>query len=129
MRRIVAAKELMHVFDAPGQRASDPALVRKLIQEINSKPLSEDSSEPYKADRFALWKATIALVPPWIRDEFIDQWRAGTVKAHELVARWWLPESVVSAAMGAYYPIAMEKVMKPVTKVVIEAPENDPNLG
>ena len=102
MRRIIGAKELMHVFDNKEQRAGDPDTFRKLLSEIASKPIAS-SFEPYGADRVALWKAIIALIPPWIRSEYKPQWDSQAIKAHELAARWWLPESVVSAAMGSYY--------------------------
>lgn len=103
MRRIVAAKELMHVFDAPEQRVPSRAAFMDLIREIESSPVPADASLAYEADRGALWKAIIVLVPPWIRDAYLPQWTAGTVKAPELAARLWLPEAIVTAAMGSYY--------------------------
>ena len=107
MRRIIGAKELMHVFDTSGQRAGDAESFRRLLSDIASKPM-DGASEPYGADRIALWKATVALVPPWLREEYLEQWNAQAIKAHELAARWWLPETVVAAAMGSYYPAALE---------------------
>lgn len=103
MRRIIAAKELMHVFDAPEERIGNRDSFKALLLEIESNPVPTDASLAYAADRGALWKATLALVPPWIRDEFRAQWIDGSVKAPELAARWWLPENVVTAAMGDYY--------------------------
>ena len=103
MRRIVATKELMHVFDGAEQRVTTREAFVALLREIESNPMPEDASLAYDADRGALWKATLALVPPWIRNEFLEPWKAGTVKAPELAARLWLPEQVVNAAMGTYY--------------------------
>ena len=106
MRRIIAAKELMHVFDTASQRAGDPESFRKLLADIASKPMN-GASEPYGADRSALWKAIVAMVPPWIRAEYLEQWRSQSIKVHELAARLWLPESIVAAAMGEYYETAL----------------------
>jgi hypothetical protein len=69
-RRIVSAKELMHVFDTPAQRSNTPQRVESLMREIESNPVTEDASEQYNADRYALWKAILCLVPPWLRDEY-----------------------------------------------------------
>jgi len=109
MRRIVAAKELMHVFDSPEQRVTSRVAFMELVREIESTPVAGDASPAYEADRGALWKAIIALVPPWIRDPYLPQWTAGAVKAPELAARLWLPEAVVTAAMGAYYERAFSR--------------------
>ena len=107
MRRIIAAKELMHVFDGIGQRTDTPDKFRQLLSDIASTPIDVDINSPYWADRAALWKATIALIPPWIRDPYLEQWQAGTVKSHELSVRWWVPENVAAAAMSDYYEKAM----------------------
>lgn len=109
MRRLIAAKELMHVFDGPNQRTATPQDFRKLINEIEAKPVSDDISAQYDADRMALWKATIALVPPWLRAEYLPAWNSGDVQAPELAARWWLPEVTVSSAMGSYYEKMCER--------------------
>lgn len=106
MRRLIAAKELMHVFDdAANQTRSDNAF-RTLVSEIGSIPLLEDASPAYRADRIALWKAIIALVPPWIRDPYRAKWATQDVRAHELAVRWEVPESIAAAAMGTYYDTA-----------------------
>lgn len=111
MRRLIAAKELMHVFDTTEQKTGDPDKYRTLLKEIESTPIQEDMSQQYAADRVALWKAVIALVPPWIRDEFKGQWDSGAVKAPEIAARLWLPEVTVSAAMGDYYEIMFDRYL------------------
>lgn len=111
MRRLVGAKELMHVFDGPDQRTNTEEKFKDLLLEIESNPVSADFSDQYAADRFALWKATIALVPPWIRDEFKAAWDSGDVKAPEIATRLWLPESAVIAAMGPYYDRVMARLL------------------
>ena len=111
MRRIIGAKELMHVFDTEDQKTGDPESYRTLLKEIESAPVQEDMSPQYTADRAALWKATIALIPPWIRDEFKAGWASGEVKAPEIAARLWLPESTVSSAMGGYYDVMFKRLI------------------
>ena len=54
LRRLVVAKELMHVFDDPEARTADPNAFYRLLAEIESQPLPEDASDPYLADRGAL---------------------------------------------------------------------------
>lgn len=103
MRRLIAAKELMHVFDTGAQKTDDPDKYRRLLKEIQDTPVQQDMSDQYAADRIALWKATIALIPPWIRAEFKAGWDSNDIKAPEIAARLWLPEATVSAAMGDYY--------------------------
>lgn len=110
-RRLVAAKELMHVFDGPGQQVPDEKTFRALLADIQANPVVADWTEAYAADRGALWKATITLVPPWLRDEFLPAWKAGSVKPPELAARWWLPEGVVTMAMGEYYERQIERLL------------------
>lgn len=109
MRRLVAAKELMHVFDGEDQRTSTPEDFKKLINEIADKPVSHDISKQYDADRWALWKAIIALVPPWLRAEYLADWKTQDVKAPELAARWWVPESIAASAMSDYYETMCER--------------------
>lgn len=109
MRRTIAAKELMHVFDAPEERIGNKDTFRALLLEIESNPVAAESSLAYAADRGALWKATLALIPPWLREEFRAEWSAGSIKAAELAARWWLPENVITAAMGDYYERMYER--------------------
>lgn len=109
MRRIIAAKELMHVFDAPEERIGDKESFRALLLEIESNPVAAESSLAYAADRGALWKATLALIPPWLREEFRADWNGGNIKPAELAARWWLPENVITAAMGDYYERMYER--------------------
>lgn len=109
MRRTIAAKELMHVFDAPEERIGDKDSFKALLLEIESNPVAAESSLAYAADRGALWKATLALIPPWLREEFRAEWTGGSVKAAELAARWWLPENVITAAMGDYYERMYER--------------------
>lgn len=108
-RRFVSTKELMHVFDSDGGKADTEEKYRLLVQELASHPLLTDASEPYAADRVALWKAIVALVPPWIRDDYKDAWESGSVDASELAARWWIPESIASVAMGSYYEQALDQ--------------------
>jgi hypothetical protein len=112
MRRIIAAKELMHVFDSPDQKADNPAKFKTLLDEIASSPIPEDQSERYAADRGALWKAILSLVPPWIRDEHRQSGSDQPHKAAELAALLWLPENVVAAAMGDYYDKAAAHFLK-----------------
>lgn len=102
-RRIVAAKELMHVFDAEDERTGTPEAFRQLLHDMENMPLFEDASRQYQADRSALWKAILALVPPWLRREYLAPWRAGQIKAAELATRWWIPENIAASAMGSYY--------------------------
>jgi len=111
MRRLIAAKELMHVFDEPGQKADTPEKFKDLLLEIEANPVAADMSDQYSADRGALWKATLALIPPWVRDEFRSEWLDGTIKAPELSARLLLPESAIKAAMGDYYERAMARFL------------------
>lgn len=109
MRRFVAAKELMHVFDDVGSQTRNASAFRTLVSEIGSAPLQGDASAAYEADRVAQWKATIAMVPPWLKEPYQAQWRKQEVKAHELAVRWELPEVVVAAAMGEYYDRAYSR--------------------
>lgn len=103
MRRFVAAKELMHVFDEEVSQTRDATSFRLLLSEIGSSPLFEDGSLAYRADRIALWKAILALVPPRIRNPYKAAWANSDIKAHELGVRWEIPEQVAAAAMGDYY--------------------------
>ncbi|MEQ1640348.1 MAG: hypothetical protein ABL881_06025 [Novosphingobium sp.] len=105
MRRIIAAKELMHVFDDVDHRADTPDKFKMLLQEVASQTLSEEASAIYLADRRALWKAILALVPPWIREPYLSEY-PNNVKAAELAARWWLPPNIAEAAMGPGYDLA-----------------------
>ncbi|WP_294390327.1 hypothetical protein [uncultured Sphingomonas sp.] len=106
LRRIVAAKEMMHVFDEEKQRTANVEQLRTLLNDIAEKPFLDEASAQYAADREALWKAIIALVPPWLRQEYLDQARAGVIKPAELAARWWLPENVAAAVVGSQYETA-----------------------
>lgn len=108
MRRIIAAKELMHVFDDEDHRADGADKFRQLLQEVASQTLSEEASAIYLADRRALWKAIIALVPPWIREPYLSDY-PNSVKAAELAARWWLPPNIAEAAMGPGYDLALSQ--------------------
>lgn len=109
MVRIIAAKETMHVFDSREQQTRDPEAFKKLLQEIASKPMQVDTSLPYAADREALWKAVVCLVPPWLRDPYLEQWNAGSVKSHELAVRWSVPTPVANQAMNPYYEEALKR--------------------
>lgn len=111
MRRIIAAKELMHVFDDKSAQTDDRRKFVDLLTEIASSPVPADASERYAADRGALWKAILCLIPPWIRNEYLDQWNDQTIKAPELASILWLPENVVAAAMGAYYDVAVRRFL------------------
>lgn len=104
-RRVVAAKELMHVFDCEDQRTGDADAFRRLLHDMENMPLPDDASPQYQADRSALWKAILALIPPWLRREYIDAWNERNVKAAELATRWWVPENIVTTAMGDYYEV------------------------
>jgi hypothetical protein len=110
-RRFVAAKELMHVFDTVDQRADDPQKFRTLLDEIASIPLHEDASAPYEADRQALWKAILSLIPPWVRAQYLDRWNSQAVNASELAALWALPENIVAVAMGHYYEVVKNRYL------------------
>jgi hypothetical protein len=102
-RRVVAAKELMHVFDPPEQQAGDPDSFKRLLHDMENMPLYDDASPQYQADRAALWKAIVALIPPWLRQEYLAAWNDRSIKAPELATRWWVPENIVTSAMGEYY--------------------------
>ena len=107
MRRLIACKELMHVFDTDKQKANTPTKLITLIQEIESSPPLQDSSDPYTADRIDTWKALIALVPPWEREKYRLSWDSQTISANTLATRWVIPEFSVRHAMGLYYPKAV----------------------
>lgn len=109
MTRVIAAKESMHVFDTTEQRTCDGDSFRRLLSEIASKPMQADISEPYAADREALWKAILCLVPHWLRDAYLEDWQSGAVQAHELAVRWWIPEKFAAQAMNPYYDEARRK--------------------
>ncbi len=109
MVRLISAKELMHVFDTEEQRTATPEQYAILLKQIESMTLPEDASEQYAADRVALWKAIIALVPPCIRNQYLDGWKSGEIKAPEISTKVWLPEPTVAAAMGDYYEVAYNR--------------------
>ena len=111
MIRLIAAKELMHVFDTDEQKTDSPEKYKTLLKQIESSPIVDDQSEQYAADRVALWKATIALVPPCIRSEYLEGWRNGEIKAPEISAKLWLPDATISACMGDYYDVAVERFL------------------
>lgn len=111
-RRFVSAKELMHVFDTDEGKAGDAEKYKLLVNELASNPMLEDQSAPCAADREAAWKAILCLVPPWIRGQYLDGWNENKIDASELAARFWLPEQVVSAAMGPYYETVHDRFLK-----------------
>ena len=110
LRRFIAAKELMHVFDSAVQRTDTRVKFEQLLEEIGSMPIRGDMSEGFTADREALWKAVLCLIPPWIRDEHKSDW-GQTLTAPELAGRLVLPMEIVEAAMGSYYDRMFERFL------------------
>jgi hypothetical protein len=108
-RRLIAAKEMMHVFDSREQQTDTAEKFRTLLDQIASSPLPEDASQPYAADREALWKATVALVPPWIRADCRARSMAGAVSTEQLAAELVLPARVVTAALSDLYEPALRR--------------------
>jgi hypothetical protein len=107
MRRLVGAKELMHVFDSAEHRAGSPEVFRLLVQEIASSPMLDDASMPYRADREALWKAIVALIPPWLRNEHKPSCSGDEADFRKAANILKVPPAAVRAAMGDYYEKAL----------------------
>ncbi|MGO2958678.1 MAG: hypothetical protein ACTIDN_06525 [Acetobacter sp.] len=111
-RRLVSTKELMHIFDSSDERAGSRETVSKLLAEIASQPTSEFSSAPYKAEGEARWKAYMALIPPTLREKYLNDYRQGSISADDLSCQLQVPAFVVEAVMldnGGLYEKMLQK--------------------
>lgn len=111
MRRIVTAKELMHVFDTAERQVGNPDAFVSLTGDIEAEPLPGDASAMYLADEAAVWMAILALIPPPLRAAAHGAWADKTVTTAELAWRWRVPEIVAARAMGSYYETAQHRFL------------------
>lgn len=111
MQRFVVAKELMHVFDSPTEKANNIDRFKNLVSQIASKPMLTDMEAYYVSDRNAYWKALICLIPPWLREKYLADWNALNGSLSNAAAELRLPEPYVAAAMGGYYDTALNHLL------------------
>ena len=113
LRRLICAKELMHVFDTHKQQVRDRLSFENFINQIASEPVFGDTSPQYRADRDAYWKAAIALVPPWIRSKHITESTLVTAGSHKVAEKLVLPPQFVEVVLRPYYETAAARFLGP----------------
>lgn len=101
--RFVLTKELMHVFDDEEEKAGTADRFRKLLSDIQNKPLTKHASKMYLSEMECQWKAVLLLCPKVKRDTLMDDYVAKRLADFDIAQIFAIPEWLVSAVMHPYY--------------------------
>lgn len=96
-RRFVYAKELMHVFDTPEEKADTPAKFDLQIEKFGDP--SKVTSPQYRAEEKAFWRALMVLCPEGRRLEFKAQLIADEISPAVVGAGLRIPQGYISQLM------------------------------
>lgn len=104
-RRIVSGKELMHFYDSRGALTDKEEKLKKLIGEIEHRPLNP--SEMLISEARARWMALAVFCPESERASVVDRVAAG--ESHYSVALdYRLPEEYIPSLISDFYIEALE---------------------
>lgn len=113
-QRVVACKELVHVFDPESEWTRAPDQVTALMESLLDSP--EELSDAAilgmaLTDRFAIFPATGALFPDAARTEALQAIESSSVTIDD-VARWVdLPRNLVQAVLTENWPRILSSVI------------------
>ena len=108
-RRLVCAKEIMHIFDSSSARANSEEKFRILLNELETAPLSSDASPMYQSERNALWMALLVLCPERLRAPCLNG-DDGEENIMNIAQQLKIPVGGIRALRGKYYAAALEKL-------------------
>ena len=100
-RRLILTKELMHVFDAPDEKAGDRESFDKQIQRL--KDPNAEMTPQYRAELKAYWRALAALCPETKRLEYKGQLAKDQISWEVVAASLSLPVAAIRWMMGDNY--------------------------
>lgn len=107
-KRIVLAKELLHVLDATGLKVSTRAGAERLISEIVLDPMlippDEAGTPAVVWDRWLLYCAGAVLLPFAAREIMRPAYEAGTLPLEEIARVAALPPNIVQFVMSGTWP-------------------------
>ena len=107
-QRLVCTKELMHIFDGRNARTNSREKFVRLLDELETAPVSADASDMFKAERNALWMALLVLCPEGLRSSHLggDDSDRNLLSIAESLK---LPVSAVKAIRRPYYLEVLER--------------------
>ncbi len=101
-RRFVCCKELMHVFDTPGERVDSAIKFDQLLEELASPPLLSDASPMYLSENRTKWMALAILCPLPLREHYRGRWLDGEMSDYDVALELRIPEGLVKTVMAEY---------------------------
>lgn len=109
-RRLVCCKELMHVLDGRTERVNTRERFIKLMEELESRPLTPDTSLMYESEREAMWMAFLVLCPENIRNQMLEKHGSSLEGLPSIADELKLPVNAVRSIMSDYYQTALERL-------------------
>ena len=111
-KRFVCCKELMHLFDKPGELTDDERKFRRHITELLSNPPhNEETSPQVHSESRAYWRAVAALCPLPLRGVFLDRYARGAMTSWDIANKFRVPEVLVPTIMSDVFPEYVAAVM------------------
>lgn len=107
-RRFVCCKELMHVFDDSEERADTPEKVFILLDELQTNPLSDDTSAMFDSEGNAIWMAILVLCPERLRNKYLETFKGEPEQIERIAQELLIPKLYIRAIMGEHYQRALE---------------------
>jgi len=109
-RRLVCAKELMHLFDPATARADNKTRFIKQLSDLTAPP-QDTPSDQVNAENRAYWMAIAALCPLSLVDIFRDKWESKNMSDYDIALKFRIPE--------AYVPLVMSENYGPNVKLIL----------
>lgn len=110
-KRLVCAKEMVHILDGPSEQTNTPEDVMGLIEKLLGPLSTEDVSHTdYMAlvDRIALYKGLALLFPDRARDWALTELSAGRKEIGDIASVVKIPEEFVSDVLDEAWPDMMK---------------------
>lgn len=110
--RFVTCKEMMHVYDEPGERTGTRDDFYKLIRDIQNQVMKDDISPLLNSEFKAEWMALTLLCPKDMRESFKEKLQNRAVTTLQVATELQIPERIIPAIMDDYYDEALERFLR-----------------
>jgi hypothetical protein len=111
-RRLVCAKELVHLVDRPGVAVSSAEALKSLLVGLTSSAEPVDLDERCQADIVAEITALPVLVPLPIRNQLLGPVKSCRMSSHDVAYYFRIPQKYVAFIMSPAFDMLVAKCMK-----------------
>lgn len=102
-KRVVCAKEMLHVFATPDETAPTRELVDRLIDDLLMEQWWKDAGLPANCDHRGVFHALAVLFPLEALDYIRPRFKLGKLTIEQIAKEAKLPEPLVRIAMTDYW--------------------------